>query len=162
MGETPGNDGGLVRQAHKLTADLATPNRAIYWIDLILTATATWGGLWIAATAHRPGVAVAAGLVGLLALYRGLSFIHEISHLRPKDVPGFRLGWNLLIGVPLMTPSMMYEGVHNLHHAKHRFGTAKRSGIPAAGAAIRRSSWACSRRSRCWRSRWASSCARGS
>ncbi len=118
----------------KLTADLATtPNRAIYWIDLVLTASLAWGGLWIVATAHRPGVAVAAGLVGLLALYRGLSFIHEISHLRPKDVPGFRLGWNLVIGVPLMTPSMMYEGVHNLHHAKHRFGTDKRSGIPAAG-----------------------------
>ena len=125
VGATPGNDGGLVRQAHKLTADLTTPNRAVYWLDLLLTATATWGGLWLAATAREPGIVIAAGLVGLLALYRGLSFIHEISHLRPKDVPGFRLGWNLLIGVPLMTPSMMYEGVHNLHHAKHRFGTAQ-------------------------------------
>ncbi len=116
---------GLVRQAHALTADLTTPNRAFYWLDLILTATLAWGGLALAATAQGAAVVVAAGLVSLLALYRALSFIHEISHLRPKDVPGFRLGWNLLVGAPLMTPSMMYEGVHNLHHAKDRFGTAR-------------------------------------
>ena len=125
MGPPQKDETGLVRQAHGLTADLTRPDRGIYWLDLVLTATAAWGGLWLAATAHRLDVVAAAGLVSLLALYRGLSFIHEISHLRPKDVPGFRLGWNLLVGVPLMTPSMMYEGVHNLHHAKDRFGTAR-------------------------------------
>ena len=125
MGSTTEDETGLVRQAFKLTADLATPNRAIYWLDLILTATVAWGGLWLAATAQARPVVVVAGLVSLLALYRALSFIHEVSHLRPKDVPGFRLGWNLLVGVPLMTPSMLYEGVHNLHHAKDRFGTAR-------------------------------------
>lgn len=125
MGSTTEDETGLVRQAFKLTADLATPNRAIYWLDLILTATVAWGGLWLAITAQARSVAVVAGLVSLLALYRALSFIHEVSHLRPKDVPGFRFGWNLLVGVPLMTPSMMYEGVHNLHHAKDRFGTAR-------------------------------------
>jgi fatty acid desaturase len=125
VGSSPKDEAGLVRQAHSLTADLTTPSRAVYWLDLILTAAATWGGLALAATTHGLAIGLVAGLVGLLALYRGLSFIHEISHLRPKDVPGFRLGWNLLIGVPLMTPSMMYEGVHNLHHAKDRFGTAR-------------------------------------
>lgn len=125
MGSAVKDETGMVRQAHGLTTDLSTPNRAIYWVDLVLTATAAWGGLALTATTHSLAIALVAGLIGLLALYRGLSFIHEISHLRPKDVPGFRLGWNLLIGVPLMTPSMMYEGVHNLHHAKHRFGTAK-------------------------------------
>jgi len=125
VGSTTDDGTGLVRQAFKLTADLMTPNRAVYWLDLILTAVTTWGGLWLAVTTRSQSVALAAGLVSLLALYRALSFIHEISHLRPKDVPGFRLAWNLLIGAPLMTPSMMYEGVHNLHHAKDRFGTAR-------------------------------------
>jgi len=119
------DEAGLVRQAHGLTADLTMPNRAIYWLDLLLTAMVAWGGLWLAATARHPDVIAAAGLVSLLAVYRGLCFIHEISHLRPRDVPGFRLAWNLLIGAPLMTPSTMYEGVHNLHHAKDRFGTAR-------------------------------------
>ena len=94
MGSSPKDEAGLVRQAHSLTADLTTPDRAIYWLDLVLTAAAAWGGLALAATTHGLATGLVAGLVGLLALYRGLSFIHEISHLRPKDVPGFRLGWN--------------------------------------------------------------------
>ena len=40
-------------------------------------------------------------------------------------MPGFRLGWNVLVGVPMMVPSFMYEGVHNLHHARTRYGTVE-------------------------------------
>ena len=36
---------------------------------------------------------------------------------------GFRLVWNLLVGIPLLVPSFMYEGVHNQHHAKRYYGT---------------------------------------
>ena len=57
-------------------------------------------------------------------MYRAGSFIHEITHLTATAVPGFRAGFNLLIGVPLLVPSFMYEGVHNLHHMRTRYGTA--------------------------------------
>ena len=69
-------------------------------------------------------VAVAAGLVAVLALYRAGSFIHELTHIKQGAVRGFRLVWNLLVGVPLLVPSFMYEGVHNQHHAKTYYGTA--------------------------------------
>jgi hypothetical protein len=29
----------------------------------------------------------------------------------------------LIIGIPLLIPSFLYEGIHNLHHAKIRYGT---------------------------------------
>jgi fatty acid desaturase len=61
----------------------------------------------------------------VLALYRGISFIHELTHLRRDDVPFFHFAWNVLIGVPWLTPSLLYEGVHILHHAKDRYGTAR-------------------------------------
>ena len=64
-------------------------------------------------------------MVAALALYRAESFIHELTHIKHAAVPGFRLGWNLLVGIPLLTPSFMYEGVHNLHHARTRYGTAE-------------------------------------
>ena len=32
--------------------------------------------------------------------------------------------WNLIVGIPLLVPSFMYEGVHNQHHAKRYYGTA--------------------------------------
>jgi fatty acid desaturase len=114
----------LTKQAYGLTEDLMTPNAAVYWIDLVISAALMWGGFLLAATTSSLAIGLVAGLVSVLALYRGLSFIHELTHLRADETPGFRLGWNVLIGTPLMTPSLMYEGVHNIHHIKDRFGTA--------------------------------------
>ena len=59
----------------------------------------------------------------MLALYRAGSFIHELTHIKKGAVKGFRFAWNLIVGVPLMVPSFMYEGVHNQHHAKRYYGT---------------------------------------
>ena len=98
---------------------------------------------------------IAAALVAILALYRAGSFIHELTHIKHKDVPGFRLGWNALVGVPLLMPSFMYEGVHSLHHATDALWHGRGSRISAAradeamdGAAVRagRGAW---RRSPC-------------
>ena len=63
--------------------------------------------------------------LALPSMYRAGSFIHELTHLRPDAVPGFNAGWNALVGIPLLIPSFMYEGVHNLHHQRTRYGTAK-------------------------------------
>ena len=62
-------------------------------------------------------------LFAALALYRALLFIHELTHLHKNALPGFRTSWNLLVGIPLLTPSFMYYGVHQLHHARQRYGT---------------------------------------
>ena len=35
------------------------------------------------------------------ALYRAGSFIHELTHVKHATLPGFRTGWNALIGVPM-------------------------------------------------------------
>lgn len=124
MAKTASDTVSLTRQAYALTEDLMTPNAAVYWVDLLLSAALMWGGFLLAATTTSLAVGLIAGLVSMLALYRALSFIHELTHIRDDEAPGFRLGWNVLVGVPLMTPSMMYEGVHNIHHVKDRFGTA--------------------------------------
>ncbi len=51
--------------------------------------------------------------------------LHPRSHPYQafSAVPGFRFGFNAVIGVPMLVPSYMYEGVHNLHHARTRYGT---------------------------------------
>jgi fatty acid desaturase len=115
----------LARQANDLARDLARPNPRIYWTDLLATAGVTWLSFAVAATSTSWAWVLAAGVVCILALYRGISFIHELTHLRRDDVPGFHFAWNLLIGVPWLTPSLLYEGVHILHHAKDRYGTAR-------------------------------------
>lgn len=116
-------DSSLVTEAHRLTADLVGPKRWVYWADLLATGVATYAGLALSVLASGP-LQAAGAVVLVLALYRGISFIHELTHLRPSDVPGFRLAWHVVIGVPFLVPSLLYEGVHNLHHAKQRYGTA--------------------------------------
>lgn len=117
------DDKAMLRAAAEIARDLHKPSKAIFWTDMLASATIGYAAL--AATIFAPSIgwALLAGTVAVLALYRALLFIHEISHLKHSNLPGFRLGWNALIGVPLMVPSFMYEGVHNLHHARTRYGT---------------------------------------
>jgi fatty acid desaturase len=111
-------------RAQELTADLMTPDARLYWADLILTTGAVYASLWLALGDGPLLVRILAAGVCVFALYRAISFIHELTHLRPGDAPGFKLGWNLLVGVPFLVPSLLYEGVHNLHHTTKRYGAA--------------------------------------
>src|SRR5512139_1634798 len=118
-----GDDKAMLKAAAGLTRDLNVPNLAIYWADMLGSAVAGYASLYLAVTAGSTLVAVLAGVVAVLALFRAGSFIHEITHLKPNAVPGFRLIWNLVVGIPLLIPSFLYEGVHNQHHAKTYYGT---------------------------------------
>nr|WP_294171155.1 fatty acid desaturase [uncultured Sphingomonas sp.] len=119
------DDKAMLRAAADLTRDLNTPDSRIYWADLIGSAVLGYLALALAMLSSTAGVAVVGGMIAVLALYRAGSFIHEITHIKHSQLPGFRRAWNLLIGVPLLVPSFLYEGVHNLHHAKTRYGTAE-------------------------------------
>lgn len=119
------DDKTMLRTAAELTRDLIAPRAGVYWADLIASVVIGYGALAVAVTAGSTALAIAAGVVSMLALYRALSFIHEISHMKHAALPRFRGGWNALVGVPMLTPSFMYEGVHNLHHAKTRYGTVE-------------------------------------
>jgi len=118
------DDKAMLKAAADLTRDLNLPDRRIYWGDLLGSALVGYAALAMAMLVPTTPVALAAGIVAVLALYRAGSFIHELTHLKPRAVPGFRLVWNVIIGIPLLVPSFMYEGVHNQHHAKRYYGTA--------------------------------------
>ena len=118
------HDRAMLKAAADLTRDLNSPNALIYWGDLLGSALVGYAALAAAILLPTASVALVAGVVSVLALYRAGSFIHELTHLKPRSVPGFRLVWNLVIGIPLLVPSFMYEGVHNQHHAKRYYGTA--------------------------------------
>ena len=117
------DDMAMLRAAADLTRDLNTASPRIYWSDFLGSAFVGYSALAVAILSSVLWVKVAAIIVAILALYRAGSFIHEITHIKHSTVPGFRLGFNLVIGVPMLVPSFMYEGVHNLHHARTRYGT---------------------------------------
>ena len=118
------DDAAMLKAAASLTRDLNVPNATIYWADMLGSAALGYAALFTAMIASSTWIALTAGIVAILALYRAGSFIHELTHIKKGAVNGFRLVWNVIIGVPMMIPSFMYEGVHNQHHAKTYYGTA--------------------------------------
>jgi fatty acid desaturase len=123
-GRVRNDDKAMLKAAASLTRDLNSPRAIIYWADLLASALLGYAALFAVILSDSTAFGIAAGVVAVLALYRAGSFIHEITHLKPNAVPGFYWAWNALIGVPLLIPSFMYEGVHNQHHAKTYYGTA--------------------------------------
>lgn len=119
------DDKAMLRAARDLTKDIATARSGIYWPDMIGSAVLGYGSLAGAILVNSVPLAIVLGLVAALALYRALLFIHEISHLHRDALPGFRTTWNILVGIPLLTPSFMYEGVHTLHHKRTQYGTVE-------------------------------------
>jgi fatty acid desaturase len=117
------DDAAMLKAAASLTRDLNAPNDAIYWADMLGSALLGYAALFAAMFVRPTWLAVGCGLVAVLALYRAGSFIHELTHIKKGAVKGFRFTWNLMVGVPLLVPSFMYEGVHNQHHAKRYYGT---------------------------------------
>lgn len=119
-----GEDGTqLAREVHVLVKDLMEPSARYYWTDLGLSAGLGWGALVLAASSGAPWVIAVAIALSALGLYRAALFIHELTHVRSGTLPGFYWGWNALIGVPLLLPAFLYDGVHQLHHAKTKYGT---------------------------------------
>lgn len=119
------DDKEMLRSAVELTRDIATARPGIYWPDMLVSAGIGYAALAGAILIDNPLAAAFSGVVAALALYRALLFIHELTHIHKNALPGFRFAWNLLVGIPMLTPSLMYEGVHTLHHARTRYGTAE-------------------------------------
>ena len=119
------DDMAMIRAASELTRDLVQPSARIYWTDFLASTLIGYAG--IAAAILAPGAAwmLVAAAIAVVALYRAGSFIHELTHIRKNALPGFRLGWNILVGVPLLIPSFMYEGIHSLHHNRTKYGTVE-------------------------------------
>ncbi len=111
---------------HQRFAEAFRPRPWIYWLDLVLSAGLGWG-LFVWSTLTPPFTALHAVLTlgASFGLLRGALFIHELAHLRSGEVRHFSTVWNVLVGVPALTPSLMYVGSHMDHHRRNAFGTTE-------------------------------------
>lgn len=109
---------------HGRFAELRKARPALYWPDMIGSAAIGWASLAVALTYQSTLlVMLPASLLAMLSLYRAVLFIHELTHLKRRALPGFGVAWNTLVGVPLQVPSLMYVGSHGDHHRRSVFGT---------------------------------------
>lgn len=118
-----GGEAFSIKQARDIVKDLFVPNPWIYWTDFLITTAIAY-----AATAYfllNDGTAplsILAFVVAGFALFRNGTFIHEIAHFRTGQMTAFTLGWNILFGIPTLTPSFMYNN-HADHHKHGSYGT---------------------------------------
>jgi fatty acid desaturase len=99
------------------------PDPRIYWSDMLLSAAVGWTALASSVGADVPWRRAALIIVAAFALYRAVLFIHELTHLSEHELPLFRTAWNVLVGIPVLLPSFLYEGVHTDHHRQRSYGT---------------------------------------
>jgi fatty acid desaturase len=105
--------------------DLLAPKPLLYWTDFLASITCFYVG-FIVSLVLPPGnpCKPLAAVVAVFALYRAVVFIHELAHLPRDRLPGFRVMWNLLCGIPFLMPSFLYSS-HLDHHARRAYGTVK-------------------------------------
>ena len=119
------DDREMLRTAAELTRDIAVARPEIYWPDMLASAFIGYAALAGTILADTLPVALLCGVISVMALYRALLFIHELTHIHRNALPGFRTAWNVAVGIPMLTPSFGYEGVHTIHHSRMRYGTAE-------------------------------------
>lgn len=98
----------------------------IYWRDMILGVVIAYGAATVFVGAQPFSVIqIVAYVVAVLWLYRVGSLIHEVAHLGGHEMASFKIAWNILVGVPTLTPSTFFTGNHRDHHTQRVYGTAE-------------------------------------
>jgi fatty acid desaturase len=118
-----GPDNELLFAARQLVPDLFRPNARIFWADFLISLTIGYAtaGYYLSVHSISFWSLLALG-VAACALYRVSLFMHEIVHFRRREMRAFRVTWNVLAGIPMLTPSFFYES-HQAHHNTHQYGT---------------------------------------
>jgi len=112
----------LVELRRQLASAFA-PIPWIYWCDFLISALIGWGAFIIGVRSPFLSFTyVATTLIAIIAQLRATIFIHELSHLKRGAVPGIELAWNIVAGIPLLLPSVMYDS-HGDHHRQATFAT---------------------------------------
>lgn len=124
--------------ARKIVDDLFAPKVYIFWSDLLLSAAVGWSAFVVACLAKPLSWQMYASCaIAVIALYRSLIFMHELSHLRLAALPGFAKVWNIIVGIPLLLPLFMYLDVHSDHHRLSTYATKQDPEyLPIAGSRL--------------------------
>ncbi|MFP4207535.1 MAG: fatty acid desaturase family protein [Wenzhouxiangella sp.] len=127
-----------IRQAHAEVGDLFDRSPGLYWADLLLSASIAWMATVAYFTLPWGSLGQVAGLlIAGIAFYRAGTFMHEIIHMARGEMTGFKRAWNLLIGIPLLMPWILYRN-HIEHHSRAHFGTPRDGEyLPLAAAPLR-------------------------
>jgi fatty acid desaturase len=97
---------------------------ARYWIDFLMSAVLafTAANIFLAWPILSLPQIIAFPLA-IFWLYRLGSLVHEVAHLSQKEMRLYKVAWNLVAGVTMLTPSSFFTTHHRDHHSQRLYGT---------------------------------------
>jgi len=131
-------DPAWLRQARGIVGDLYVRSPAIYWTDFLLSIGIAWAATAVYFLAPAwSALQIGAFLVASVLFFRAGTFIHEIVHFPPGQMVWFGRTWNLLQGIPLLMPWVMYRNHVDHHSAKHFGSPDDGEYLPLAASPLR-------------------------
>ncbi len=99
-----------------------SPSR--YWIDFLVSLTVAYLAAMVYLSAPLGSWSqLIAFPIAAFWLYRLGSLIHEVCHLGERELPVFKVAWNILAGIMTLTPSPFFTRHHRDHHSRRYYGT---------------------------------------
>jgi fatty acid desaturase len=128
-------EGDWLQTARDAVSDLFRRSPHIYWLDFLASVGAAWGFAAVYFLAPPWSLLqIAAFLFSGILLFRAGTFMHEIVHLPRQQMVWFGRAWNVLLGIPILMPWILYRN-HLDHHNPRHFGTpADGEYLPLASA----------------------------
>ncbi len=96
----------------------------VYWRDMLIGTTVAYAaaGIFLASDPFSAWQ-IASFVVAVFWLYRVGSLVHEVAHLGGHELTSFKVAWNVLVGIPTLTPSTFFTAHHRDHHSQRVYGT---------------------------------------
>lgn len=104
--------------------DFFAVNARRYWLDFTVSLVIAYsaGGIFLTSPVLSWQQLVAFPLA-VFWIYRLSSLVHEVAHLSEFEMRTFKVAWNLLAGVMLLSPSPFFTRHHRDHHTARLYGT---------------------------------------
>ena len=95
-----------------------------YWLDFLLALSIAYTAAAVYLLAPLGSwQQLAAFPIAVFWLYRLGSLVHEVCHLGHHEMRGFKVAWNVLVGMMTLTPSPFFTKHHRDHHSMKMYGT---------------------------------------
>ena len=121
-------EGGWIRDARTALRDSKTDffqhKPLTYWTDFLISVVIAYAAA--AAFVLSPIFSwsqIIAFPFAVFWLYRLGSLVHEVAHLPQNEMRAFKITWNLVVGIPTLTPSPFFTAHHRDHHSQRMYGT---------------------------------------
>src|SRR5262245_37939898 len=96
---------------------------ARYWFDFVLSLSLAYGAGSVYLLAPLgSSLQLFFFPVTVFCTYRLGSLVHEVCHLNHQEMRAFKVTWNLLVGVFVLSPSPFFTRHHRDHHSQRLYG----------------------------------------